>query len=335
MNKLIVPKDYRSTLSLYETQTAIGTIKRQFEDHLSSALNLKRVSAPLFVDPKTGLNDNLSGVERPVEFDIKGTQLTAQIVQSLAKWKRMALHKYGFPVGEGLYTDMNAVRRDDDMDNTHSIYVDQWDWEKVIDKASRTEDYLRQTVIAIVDAICDTADRIKELFPALTVNLSRKVRFITTQQLEDLYPALSPKERENAHLKEHKTVFILQIGDILKSGNKHDGRAPDYDDWTLNGDIMFWNDILENALEISSMGIRVDAKSLDSQLTKANCDDRRTLPFHKMLLEGKLPLTMGGGIGQSRLCMLLLQKAHVGEVQVSIWDEETIAGCKAAGINLL
>jgi len=328
-------KDYRSTLSLYETQTAIGMIKRQFEDNLSLALNLKRVSAPLFVDPKTGLNDNLSGVERPVEFDIKGTQLTAQIVQSLAKWKRMALHKYGFPVGEGLYTDMNAVRRDDDMDNIHSIYVDQWDWEKVIDQASRTEDYLRQTVIAIVGAICDTADKIKALFPALTVNLTREVQFITTQQLEDLYPTLSPKEREYTYLKEHKTVFIMQIGDILKSGNKHDGRAPDYDDWTLNGDIMFWNDVLENALEISSMGIRVDEKSLDSQLTKANCNDRRTLPFHKMLLAGELPLTMGGGIGQSRLCMLLLQKAHIGEVQVSVWDEETLAHCKEAGIHLL
>ena len=328
-------KDYRSALSLYETQTAIGIIKRQFEDHLSLALNLKRVSAPLFVDPKTGLNDNLSGVERPVEFDIKGTQLTAQIVQSLAKWKRMALHKYGFPVGEGLYTDMNAVRRDDDMDNIHSIYVDQWDWEKVIDRASRTEDYLRQTVIGIVDAICDTTDKIKAQFPALTVNLTREVKFITTQQLEDLYPILSPKERENTYLKEHKTVFIMQIGDILKSGNRHDGRAPDYDDWTLNGDIMFWNDVLGSALEISSMGIRVDEKSLDVQLTKANCDDRRKLPFHKMLLAGELPLTMGGGIGQSRLCMLLLQKAHIGEVQVSIWDDETIVRCNEAGISLL
>jgi len=335
MSKLIVPKDYRSALSLYETQTAIGVIKRQFEDYLSLALNLKRVSAPLFVDPKTGLNDNLSGIERPVEFDIKGTQLSAQIVQSLAKWKRMALHRYGFPVGEGLYTDMNAVRRDDDMDNTHSIYVDQWDWEKVIDRVSRTEDYLRQTVVAIVGAICDTAEKIKAQFPALTINLAREVQFITTQQLEDLYPALSPKEREHACLKEHKTVFLMQIGDILKSGNKHDGRAPDYDDWTLNGDIMFWDDVLENALEISSMGIRVDEKSLDAQLTKANCDDRRTLPFHAMLLAGELPLTIGGGIGQSRLCMLLLQKAHVGEVQVSIWDEETISGCTAAGINLL
>ena len=335
MSKLTVPKGYQTALSLYETQTAIGTIKRQFEDNLSRELNLKRVSAPLFVDPKTGLNDDLNGVERPVEFDIKGTHTNAQIVHSLAKWKRMALHKYGFPVGEGLYTDMNAVRRDDDMDNIHSIYVDQWDWEKVIDKATRNEDTLRKTVTAIVGALCDTADTIKAQFPALTVNLSRVVQFITTQQLEDLYPKLSPKDREHAYLKEHKTAFIMQIGDLLKSGTKHDGRAPDYDDWELNGDIVFWNDILKCAFEVSSMGIRVDEQSLDSQLTKANCDDRRKLPFHEMLLAGKLPLTMGGGIGQSRLCMLLLQKAHIGEVQVSIWDEKTLSGCKAAHINLL
>ena len=335
MSKLIVPKGYQSALALYETQTAIGSIKRMFEDHLSRTLNLKRVSAPLFVDPKTGLNDDLNGVERPVEFDIKGTHTTAQIVHSLAKWKRMALHKYGFPVGEGLYTDMNAVRRDEEMDNIHSIYVDQWDWEKVIDKSTRNEDYLRKTVTAIVGAMCDTADKIKSQFPALTINLSRNVQFITTQQLEDLYPKLSPKERENAFLKEHKTAFIMQIGDLLKSGIKHDGRAPDYDDWALNGDIVFWSDVFETAFEVSSMGIRVDETSLDSQLTKANADHRRKLPFHEMLLAGKLPLTMGGGIGQSRLCMLLLQKAHIGEVQVSIWDEKTLSGCKAANINLL
>ena len=335
MSKLTLPKGYQSVLSLYETQTAIGTIKRQFEDNLSRALNLKRVSAPLFVDPKTGLNDDLNGVERPVEFDIMETKTNVQIVHSLAKWKRMALHKYGFPVGEGLYTDMNAVRRDEEMDNIHSIYVDQWDWEKVIDKANRNEDYLRKTVTAIVDAICDTADRIKAQFPTLTTNLSRKVWFVTTQQLEDLYPKLSPKERENAYLKEHKTAFIMQIGDLLKSGIKHDGRAPDYDDWALNGDIVFWSDLFETAFEVSSMGIRVDEKSLDSQLKKANADNRRKLPFHGMLLAGKLPLTMGGGIGQSRLCMLLLQKAHVGEVQVSIWDDKTLSGCEAANINLL
>ena len=335
MSKLTVPKNYKSVLTVYETQTAIGTIKRQFEDNLSRSLNLKRVSAPLFVEPKTGLNDDLNGVERPVEFDIMEMKTNAQIVHSLAKWKRMALHKYGFPVGEGIYTDMNAVRRDEEMDNIHSVYVDQWDWEKVIDKATRNEDYLRKTVTAIVGAICDTADKIKAQFPALTINLSREVQFVTTQQLEDLYPKLSPKERENAYLKEHKTAFIMQIGDLLKSGIKHDGRAPDYDDWALNGDIVFWSDLFGTAFEVSSMGIRVDEKSLDSQLTKAKCNDRRKLPFHEMLLAGKLPLTMGGGIGQSRLCMLLLQKAHIGEVQVSIWDEITLSGCKAAGINLL
>jgi aspartate--ammonia ligase len=335
MSKLTVPDGYRSILSVYETQTAIGDIKRLFEDNLTGALHLKRVSAPLFVDPQTGLNDNLNGVERPVEFDVKETKENVQIVQSLAKWKRMALYQYGFPVGEGLCTDMNAVRRDEEMDNLHSIYVDQWDWELVIDKKSRNEEFLKKTVTAIVNAVCDTADKIKEKHPALNVNLSRDVQFITTQQLEDAYPHLSPKERENACLKEHKTVFIMQIGDTLKSGIKHDDRAPDYDDWTLNGDIVFWNDVLQCAFEISSMGIRVDEQSLDTQLTKANCDHRRELPFHKMLLEGKLPPAMGGGIGQSRLCMLLLQKAHVGEVQVSVWDEKTLSGCKAAGIALL
>ena len=335
MSKLIAPEGYSTALSVYETQTAIGAIKRQFEDNLSRALNIKRVSAPLFVDPKTGLNDDLNGIERPVEFDIKETKGNAQIVQSLAKWKRMALHKYGFPVGEGLYTDMNAVRRDEEMDNLHSIYVDQWDWEKVIDRPTRNEETLRKTVTAIVNAICDTAEKLNTLYPALKINLSRDVKFVTTQQLEDAYPTLSPKERENAYLKENKTAFIMQIGDTLKSGIKHDGRAPDYDDWQLNGDIVFWNDLLGCAFEISSMGIRVDEKSLDAQLTKADCNKRRELPFHKSLLAGELPLTMGGGIGQSRLCMLLLKKAHVGEVQVSLWDSQTISGCAAAGIKLL
>jgi len=335
MSTLVAPKNYRSVLTVYETQIAIGTIKRMFEDNLSRALNLKRVSAPLFVEPQTGLNDDLNGIERAVEFDIKETKTNVQIVHSLAKWKRMALHKYGFPVGEGLYTDMNAVRRDDDMDNLHSIYVDQWDWEKVIDKATRNEDFLKKTVTAIVNAICDTAEAVKKQFPALPVNLSRDVQFVTTQQLEDLYPKLPPKDRENEYLKEHKTAFIMQIGDTLKSGIKHDGRAPDYDDWALNGDIVFWNDLLERAFEVSSMGIRVDEKSLDSQLTKADCDHRRKFLFHTMLLAGKLPLTIGGGIGQSRLCMLLLQKAHIGEVQVSVWDEKTLSGCTAAGIHLL
>jgi len=332
MSKLIIPAGYKSVLNVYETQTAIGKIKRLFEDNLSVNLNLKRVSAPLFVDPKSGLNDDLNGVERPVEFDIKDSGMNAAIVHSLAKWKRMALHNYGFPVGEGIYTDMNAIRRDEEMDNLHSVYVDQWDWEKVIDKSSRNEDILKAVVLSIVKSICDTAVKTDPVFGS---SLSRNVKFITTQQLEDLFPGSSPKERENLFVKEHKTAFIMQIGGVLKSGIKHDGRAPDYDDWTLNGDIMFWSDVLGCAIEISSMGIRVDEASLDSQLTAAGADNRRNLPFHKMLLEGKLPLTMGGGIGQSRLCMLLLQKAHIGEVQVSVWDEKTLAGCKEAGIKIL
>jgi len=335
MSRLYIPAGYRSALSLYETQTAVGGIKRLFEDNLSRALSLKRVSAPLFVDPKTGLNDDLSGVERPVEFELLETRTAAQIVHSLAKWKRMALYRYGFPAGEGLYTDMNAIRRDDDMDNLHSVYVDQWDWEKVIDRESRNAETLKTAVTAIVGAICDTADGLKKTFPVLTTNLSRNVKFVTAQELEDAYPGFTPKEREDEYLREHKTAFIMQIGDALKSGERHGARAPDYDDWTLNGDVMFWSDLLECAVEISSMGIRVDEKSLDGQLRKAGCDARRNLTYHKMLLEGKLPLTIGGGIGQSRLCMLLLQKAHIGEVQVSIWDEKTLSGCENAGVVLL
>ncbi len=335
MSKTIIPEGYQPKLNLYETQTAIGSLKRTFEDNIKAALNLKRVSAPLFVDPKTGLNDDLNGVEHPVSFDIAETKTEAQIVHSLAKWKRMALYRYGFSVGEGLYTDMNAVRRDEEMTNLHSIYVDQWDWEKVISKENRTLAYLQQTVSSIVNAICDTLDSIKKEFPKITVELSREVSFVTTQQLEDMYPSMSPKEREDAYLKEYKTAFIMQIGDKLKSGIKHDGRAPDYDDWSLNGDIVFWSDVLGRAFEVSSMGIRVDEKSLDEQLTKADCDYRRELPFHRMLLSGQLPLTMGGGIGQSRICMLLLGKAHIGEVQVSIWDKDTIAACKEAEIILL
>jgi aspartate--ammonia ligase len=335
MSVLNVPGGYRSTLSLYETQVAIGAIKQLFEANLSRALELKRVSAPLFVEPQTGLNDDLNGVERPVEFDIFETKTNAQIVHSLAKWKRMALYKYGFPVGKGLYTDMNAIRRDEEMDNIHSIYVDQWDWEKVIDTETRTIDYLKQSVTAIVNAICDTADEIKKQYPTLDISLSRDIKFITTQELEDIYPDKTPKERENAFLKEHKTAFIMQIGDRLRSGIKHDGRAPDYDDWQLNGDIMLWNDVLQRAFEISSMGIRVDPQSLETQLKKAKCEHRKKFTFHKMLLAGELPLTMGGGIGQSRLCMILLEKAHIGEVQVSVWDAKTLSGCENAGIRLL
>jgi len=335
MTNLIIPKNYRSRLTVYETQIAIGELKRIFENSLRKVLNLKRVSAPLFVEPETGLNDDLSGKERPVEFNVKETGRTAQIVHSLAKWKRLALHKYNFPIGEGLYTDMNAIRREDDLDNLHSVYVDQWDWEIVIDKASRTEAYLKQTVKSIIKSICDTSDEMKNRYPALDISLNRNVTFITTQELEDKYPNLSPKERENAFTQEHKTVFIMQIGDILRSGKPHDSRAPDYDDWQLNGDILFWDDLLSCAMEISSMGIRVDPKTLDSQLTKANCDHRRERIFHSMLLAGELPFTIGGGIGQSRISMLLLQKAHIGEVQASVWDADTLSGCKKAGIMLL
>lgn len=335
MSKTLIPKDYKSSLDLYDTQIAIGMIKRIFQDKLSAALNLKRVSAPLFVDPDTGLNDNLNGVERPVIFDIPETKTNGEVVHSLAKWKRMALYKYGFWAGNGIYTDMNAIRRDEELSNLHSIYVDQWDWEKVITKETRNSEYLKETVRAIVDAICDTQRELKAKYPALTSSIEKDVAFVTTQELEDMYPDKTPKERENLFLKEKKTAFIMQIGDKLKSGQPHDGRAPDYDDWQLNGDIMFWNDVLGCAFEISSMGIRVDSKSLDSQLTKAGCDNRRTLPFHKALLNDELPLTMGGGIGQSRLCMLILEKAHIGEVQVSIWDESTQKICNEAGIILL
>ena len=330
-----IPKNYNARLSIRETNEAIKYIKDLFEATLSRSLNLTRVSAPMFVFPESGLNDNLSGTERAVCFEVPDVGRDVEVVHSLAKWKRLALRQYGFSAGEGLYTDMNAIRRDEVLDNLHSIYVDQWDWEKVIDRDSRSEKTLRETVTAIVNAICDTADKIRERFPVLSASFSRDVSFITTQQLEDMYPNLTPKEREDAYVKEHKTAFIMQIGCVLKSGSKHDGRAPDYDDWSLNGDIFLWSDVLDCAVEISSMGIRVDEKALDEQLTKADCNQRRSLPFHKMLLAGELPLTMGGGIGQSRVCMLLLQKAHVGEVQVSVWDDATIAGCKAAGIVLL
>ena len=335
MSKIFIPQNYKSVLDMYDTQTAIGLLKRTFEERLCLALNLKRVSAPLFVDPTTGLNDDLSGKERPVRFDLKETGTDAVVVHSLAKWKRMALKSYGFSAGEGLYTDMNAIRRDEEMDNLHSVYTDQWDWEKIITRETRNEDYLKKVVQGIVGAICDTLDFLKCRYPQINVNLCRNVTFITSQELEDAYPTLSSKERENAFTKEHKTVFIMQIGDKLRSGVPHDGRAPDYDDWSLNGDIMFWDDVLGCAIEISSMGIRVDEKSLDEQLTKANANERRSLPFHKALLAGELPLTMGGGIGQSRLSMLLLGKAHIGEVQVSLWDEQTKKICKENGIVLL
>ncbi|MBR2743262.1 MAG: aspartate--ammonia ligase [Clostridia bacterium] len=335
MSKLIKPKSYKKKLSIYDTQKAIGLTKRAFEDNLRRALNLSRVSAPLFVDPGTGLNDDLNGVERAVSFDIKETGTVGAVVHSLAKWKRMALYKYGFSVGEGLYADMNAIRRDEDMDNLHSIYVDQWDWEVIIDKRSRNEEHLKETVQKIVNAICDTKDRINDFFPALTTTLSRDVSFVTSEQLCEMYPDKTPKQREEAYVREHKTTFVMHIGDTLADGRSHDGRAPDYDDWHLNGDIIFWNDTLGCAFEVSSMGIRVDADSLSYQLEKSGHNERRALMFHKLLLDGTLPLTMGGGIGQSRLCMLLLEKAHIGEVQVSIWDDKTLSECAEAGIELL
>ena len=331
----VLPERYQPALGLYETQKAIGLIKNIFQVKLCAALHLKRVTAPLFVDPATGLNDDLNGVERPVGFDIPAVGIEGQVVHSLAKWKRLALHDYNFFVGNGLVADMNAIRRDEELDNLHSIYVDQWDWEKVIDESTRNEAYLKDTVRRIVSAICGTLDELKWQFSSLDTDLCRDVFFLTAQELEDMYPQLTPKEREGIITKKHKTVFIQQIGGKLKSGKPHDGRAPDYDDWSLNGDLLFWHEPLQCALEISSMGIRVDPESLDRQLAEAGCDNRRELPFHKMLLNGELPLTIGGGIGQSRLCMLLLGKAHIGEVQASLWDEETKRLCKEAGIVLL
>ncbi len=333
-----IPEGYKSLLSVYDTQKAIGLMKRLFEDRLAAVLNLHRVSAPLFVEGSSGLNDNLSGVERPVDFDILKTGTHAQVVQSLAKWKRLALKRYDFYPGKGIYADMDAIRRDEDeLDNLHSVYVDQWDWEKIILPENRNLDYLKGTVMDIVGAVCDTQNTLLAIYPQLSSvgELSREVSFITAQQLEDMYPALTPKERENEYTKEHHTVFIIGIGAPLKSGRPHDGRAPDYDDWSLNGDILFWNALLGRAVEISSMGIRVDPQTLDKQLTMAGCDDRRELMFHKMLLNGELPLTIGGGIGQSRLSMLMLGKAHIGEVQASVWDAETVAAYQSAGIMLL
>lgn len=335
MNKIYIPAGYKPTLDAYDTQRAIAYIKSAFQEEFSEALNLKRVSAPLFVTEDSGLNDNLNGYERPVSFDVPAVGKDAQVVHSLAKWKRLALKRYHFVVGNGLYTDMNAIRRDEELDNIHSIYVDQWDWEKIITRENRNLDYLKLIVRAIVKAICATNDRLQVRYPQLRVQLSPDVSFITSQALEDQYPALTPEERENAYVQAHPTACIMQIGGALKSGRPHGGRAPDYDDWNLNCDLFFWDEVLNRALEVSSMGIRVDAESLDRQLTIAGCDDRRQLPFHRMLLNEELPLTIGGGIGQSRLSMLLLGSAHIGEVQSSIWDRETTDACEKAGIPLL
>ncbi len=335
MNTVKVPQGYRPALNSYDTQGVIEFIKQTFQLEFASRLGLKRVSAPLFVTKSSGLNDDLSGKERAVAFDIPAIGAEAQVVHSLAKWKRLALKKYNFALHEGLYTDMNAIRRDEELDNIHSVYVDQWDWEKIITASDRTEEYLKQTVQIIVDIICSVSDKLRIRYPQLTVKLDRNVSFVTSEELEDMYPELSPEERENEYSKVHPTSFIMKIGGALKSGKPHGSRAPDYDDWGLNGDIIFRNEILDRAFEISSMGIRVDSESLSRQLEVSGCNARRELPFHKMLLNDELPLTIGGGIGQSRLCMLLMGCAHIGEVQSSLWDKETMDICEKNGIPLL
>ena len=331
----VIPAGYSAKLNLYDTQNAISLIKDTFQNALAAVLNLKRVSAPLFVDPAAGLNDNLSGVERPVRFDIPYTGQDAEVVHSLAKWKRYALHRYGFHPGRGLYTDMNAIRRDESLDNLHSVYVDQWDWEKVITAEERNEAYLYRTVRAIVDAIGYTLAVVQAKYPVLSLRISRDVTFLTAEELLRRYPGKTPKEREYLAVKEFGIVFIHGIGGKLSDGQPHDGRAPDYDDWTLNGDILYYYPVLDCAMELSSMGIRVDAPALKKQLEAAGCMERAELPFHQALLADKLPLTIGGGIGQSRLCMMMLEKAHIGEVQSSIWDEETIRLCAEKGVALL
>lgn len=336
MKCLLIPEGYESELSLRETQRAIKLIKDTFQAKLAQMLCLERVTAPVIVAKESGINDDLNGVERKVHFSMKEIDGTAEVVQSLAKWKRYALYRYGFEQGCGLYTDMNALRRDDDVDNIHSIFVDQWDWECVIAAEQRNLDFLKETVNKIVESVIYTQRVVKEKYPQLkTPDFKKDVFFITAQELEDLYPALTPKEREEQIVKEQKTVFIMQIGGLLKSGIRHDGRAPDYDDWALNGDLLFWNHALKNALEISSMGIRVNEKSLLSQLKASNAEKRQKFDYIKKILDGTLPLTIGGGIGQSRLCMLILEKAHIGEVQVSVWPQDMIKKCREGNIILL
>lgn len=336
MEHLVIPKGYKSPQSIKETEVAIKEVKDYFERALSDALQLKRVSAPLFVTPESGLNDNLNGVERPVAFGIKEqNDRTVEIVHSLAKWKRMALGKYGFEKGEGLYTDMSAIRRDEETDNIHSIYVDQWDWEKVIDKSERNVETLKETVFRIYMAIKQTEYYICGKYHFMDPFLPREISFITTQELEDRYPDKTQKERENLIAKEKGAVFLMQIGGALNSGEKHDGRAPDYDDWTLNGDIIVYYPVLDISLELSSMGIRVDEDALKKQLEIAGCPERAEFPFQKAILEKKLPYTIGGGIGQSRICMFFLHRAHIGEVQASIWPEDVIEEARSKGVNIL
>ena len=334
---LILPKDYHPTLTIRDTEAAIVLIRETFQDRLAEGLGIQRMSAPMFVEKDTGLNDNLNGVERPVAFDMKAIPGdTIEVVHSLAKWKRLALKKYGFGMHQGLYTNMNAIRRDEDLDNFHSIYVDQWDWEKVISKSERNLDTLEVTVNQIFQAIKETEKEVAARYPSSTYRLADHVSFITTQELEDRWPELSPEEREDKIAQEEKAVFIMKIGDKLKrSGKPHDGRAPDYDDWELNGDLVFWYEPLQRKLEISSMGIRVSEESMREQLKKAGCEDRASLPFHKMILNGELPYSIGGGIGQSRLCMLLLGKAHIGEVQASIWPEDMLKKCEEDHMQIL
>ncbi len=337
MAKLIKPKEkYSPIISPIETQRAIKKIKDYFQQELAYGLNLRRVSAPLFVIPTTGLNDNLSGVERRVTFTLKDmNEQEVEVVQSLAKWKRMALGKYGIEPDHGIYTDMNAIRRDEELDNLHSVYVDQWDWEKVITKEQRTTEYLHEVVTTIYNSIKNLGDYVNRLYRNLQTELPNEIFFITSQELEDRYPDKTAKERENLICREHGAVFIEKIGGVLKSGEPHDGRSPDYDDWELNGDILLWNDILDRAFEISSMGIRVDAEAMDRQLNLANANDRRNQSFHQAVLNDKLPYSIGGGIGQSRLCMFFLRKAHIGEVQASVWTDEMIKECEENNIFLL
>lgn len=336
MSELILPEGYKALLNPLETQRAIKKIKDYFQSELAYGLSLRRVSAPLFVVPESGLNDNLNGVERRVDFTLKDMdEKRVEIVQSLAKWKRYALGKYGIKPGHGIYTDMNAIRRDEEMDNLHSVYVDQWDWEKVITKEQRSTEYLHETVTTIYNAVKNLGDYVNRLYRDVQTEIPNEIYFITAQELEDLYPNKTPKEREDLICRDHGAVFIEKIGGALRSGKKHDGRSPDYDDWELNGDIILWNDVLNRAFEISSMGIRVDAVAMDRQLKLAGNEDRRQLPYHRAVLNDELPYSIGGGIGQSRLCMYFLRKAHIGEVQVSVWPQEMTEECRRHGIFLL
>ena len=332
---LVIPERYESSLGIIETQQAIKDLKDFFENRLGEMLKLTRVSSPLFVLPETGTNDNLNGVEKPVSFEVPHLRKDAEIVHSLAKWKRVALKKYGFSVGRGLYTDMNAIRKDEELDNLHSLYVDQWDWELIINKEDRTMETLKKVVESLYKVFKETEEHVHSIYPEVECMLPEEITFITTQELLDMYTNLTAKEREDAIIREKKAVFLMQIGKVLSNGQKHDGRSPDYDDWDLNGDILFYNPVLDNAIELSSMGIRVDEKALERQLKLANCEDRKELDYHKALLEGKLPYTIGGGIGQSRICMFFLNKAHIGEVQVGIWPQEMVEECAKSGIELL